>query len=142
MTKQSNPYKFTVKGVTFDFYDLSDAINFKQSAVEHAAKKLVALGERSGKKPYLQDLDEAIQSLYRAREQYIESLRSGTGTVGAGTSTEETPTQGALLLDYEGGGDSTLEVPDPEASEGTGSNDESLERALEAIARWKKTLQS
>lgn len=142
MTKQSNPYKFTVKGVTFDFYDLSDAINFKQSAVEHAVKKLVALGERSGKKPYLQDLDEAIQSLYRAREQYIESLRSGTGQLGTGTSTEETPTQGAFLLDYEGGGDSTLETPYPEASEGTGSNDESIERALEAIARWKKTLQS
>ncbi len=138
----TNPYKFTVKGVTFDFYDLSDAINFRQSAVEHAVKKLVALGERSGKKPYLQDLDEAIQSLYRAREQYIESLRSGTGQLGKGTSTKETPTQGAFILGNEGGGDSALETPDPDASEGTGSNDESLEQALAAITRWKKTLQS
>lgn len=74
----SNPYKFTVKGVTFDFYDLSDAINFKQSAVEHAVKKLVALGERSGRKSYGQDLQEAITSLLRAQEQY-ESLRQRAG---------------------------------------------------------------
>lgn len=75
----SNPYKFTVKGVTFDFYDLSDAINFQQSAVEHAVKKLVALGERSGKKTYGQDLHEAIMSLLRAQEQYNESLRCTEG---------------------------------------------------------------
>lgn len=70
-----NPYKFTVKGTTFDFYDLSDAINFDQSAVEHAVKKLVALGKRSGNKTYLQDLHEAIQSLMRAKEQYEDALR-------------------------------------------------------------------
>lgn len=76
---QSNPYKFTVKGVTFDFYDLSDAIQFEQSAVEHAVKKLVALGKRSGNKSYSQDLHEAIMSLSRAQEQYNESLRRAAG---------------------------------------------------------------
>lgn len=75
----SNPYKFTVKGVTFDFYDLSDAIQFEQSAVEHAVKKLVALGKRSGNKSYSQDLHEAIMSLYRAQEQHNESLRRAAG---------------------------------------------------------------
>lgn len=76
----NNPYKFTVKGVTFDFYDLSDAIQFEQSAVEHAVKKLVALGKRSGNKSYSQDLHEAIMSLSRAQEQYNESLRRTTRT--------------------------------------------------------------
>lgn len=74
-----NPYKFTVKGVTFDFYDLSDSIQFEQSAVEHAVKKLVALGKRSGNKSYSQDLHEAIMSLLRAQEQYHESLRRAAG---------------------------------------------------------------
>lgn len=73
-----NPYKFTVKGVTFDFYDLSDAIQFEQAAVEHAVKKLIALGKRSGNKSYSQDLHEAIMSLGRAQEQYNESLRRAT----------------------------------------------------------------
>lgn len=76
-----NPYQFTVKGTTFDFYDLSDVIQFEQSAVEHAVKKLVALGKRSGNKSYGQDLHEAIMSLMRAQEQYNESLRR---TAGAG----------------------------------------------------------
>lgn len=76
----SNPYQFTVKGVTFDFYDLSDAIGFEQSAVEHAVKKLVALGKRSGNKSYDQDLHEAIMSLLRAQEQYYDgALRRATG---------------------------------------------------------------
>lgn len=68
-TPNQNPYKFTIKGVTFDFYDLSDFIQFEQSAVEHAVKKLVALGKRSGNKSYEQDLHEAIMSLLRAQEQ-------------------------------------------------------------------------
>lgn len=76
----SNPYKFTVKGVTFDFYDLSDAIQFEQAAVEHAVKKLVALGKRSGNKSYSQDLHEAIMSLYRAQEQHNESLLRTAGS--------------------------------------------------------------
>lgn len=75
----TNPYKFTIKGTTFDFYDLSDAIQFEQSAVEHAVKKLVALGKRSGNKSYGQDLHEAIMSLSRAQEQYNESLRQAAG---------------------------------------------------------------
>lgn len=79
----SNPYKFTVKGVTFDFYDLSDAIQFEQSAVEHAVKKLVALGKRSGNKSYSQDLHEAIMSLMRAQEQHNESLRRTAGSARA-----------------------------------------------------------
>lgn len=76
----SNPYKFTVKGVTFDFYDLSDAIQFEQAAVEHAVKKLVALGKRSGNKSYGQDLHEAIMSLLRAQEQHNESLLRTAGS--------------------------------------------------------------
>lgn len=81
----SNPYEFTVKGVTFDFYDFSDSIQFEQSAVEHAVKKLVALGKRSGNKSYSQDLHEAIMSLIRAQEQYNESLRFLSGST-RGTS--------------------------------------------------------
>lgn len=90
MSSEENPYKFTVKGTTFDFYDLSDAIQFQQSAVEHAVKKLVALGIRSGKKSYDQDLHEAIMSLLRAQQQRQENdneslqrfLRAGSDTQG------------------------------------------------------------
>lgn len=78
---QNNPYQFTVKGVTFDFYDLSDAIQFEQAAVEHAVKKLVALGKRSGNKSYDLDLHEAIMSLLRAQEQqYDGALRRSAGS--------------------------------------------------------------
>lgn len=84
-----NPYKFSIKGVEFDFYDLSDSIGFEQSAVEHACKKLVALGKRSGNKSYQQDLHEAIMSLMRAQEQlqYV-SLR---GTEGASRENPKSP---------------------------------------------------
>ena len=80
MKTQSNPYKLTIKGTTFDYYDLADAIQFEQSAVAHAFKKLMALGKRSGGKSYSQDLHEAIMSLYRAQEQHNESLLRTAGS--------------------------------------------------------------
>lgn len=129
----SNPYKFTVKGVTFDFYDLSDAIGFRQSAVEHAVKKLVALGERSGKKSYSQDLHEAIMSLLRAQEQYNESLRCGEGVMGIGNSTEEAkPT----AQESSSSGDSGFANCYIDSCSGITADDESVEQAVRSLRQW------
>lgn len=143
-----NPYKFTVKGVTFDFYDLSDAISFKQAAVEHAVKKLVALGSRSGNKSYSQDLHEAIMSLLRAQEQYNESLRSTEGAVRERTG-EEAPQIIAPLYNYDPrptvckSGDAvrsseTKEKDYYSCSRG-GSPDDGIEEAFRALEAWAET---
>ena len=137
-----NPYKFTVKGVTFDFYDFSDAVGFSQSAVEHAVKKLVALGGRSGNKSYGQDLHEAIMSLLRAQEQHNESLRSTAG----GTSIQLTlPVIAPLPLAY----GSRNSSPDRETKEQDyyhslrgGSPDDGVEEALRALEAWARTYES
>lgn len=129
----SNPYQFTVKGVTFDFYDFSDAVRFRQSAVEHAVKKLVALGERSGKKSYGQDLHEAIMSLLRAQEQYNESLRYGEGVMGIGTIKEE-----AEQASTEGNPSGDPESKDCyiDSCSGITADDESIEQAVRSLRRW------
>lgn len=147
-----NPYKFTVKGVTFDFYDLSDAIGFRQSAVEHAVKKLVALGSRSGNKSYSQDLHEAIMSLLRAQEQYNESLRPAEGTVREGTGKKVSSSDLLLVptrYNYDlrpavcKSGDAvrsseTKEKDYYSCSRG-GSPDDGIEEAFRALEAWAET---
>lgn len=130
----NNPYKFTVKGVTFDFYDLSDSIQFEQAAVEHAVKKLVALGKRSGNKSYSQDLHEAIMSLLRAQEQNNESLRRAAG---AGLPPKAPATIDPALTyqkpTYTGTG-----TPPPlgyPTSSGTPNNPNDIEQAVQFIWR-------
>lgn len=134
-----NPYKFTVKGVTFDFYDFSDAVGFSQSAVEHAVKKLVALGGRSGNKSYGQDLHEAIMSLLRAQEQHNESLRSAEG----GASIQLTLPIIAPLHTTAGAGagcqDRATKEQDYYHSLRGGSPDDGVEEALRALEAWART---
>lgn len=135
------PYRHTIKGVTFDYYDLADAIDFEQEAVAHAFKKLMALGKRSGNKSYGQDLHEAIMSLFRAQEQYNESLRSTAG---------RTPSQVTLPIiaplpaicsnnpskRYD---DQSTRAKDYFANERGGSPDDGVEEALLALEAWAKT---
>jgi hypothetical protein len=50
-----------------DVYDVLKAFNVTNPATQHAIKKLLASGQR-GYKDTQQDLDEAIQSIQRAKE--------------------------------------------------------------------------
>lgn len=72
------PSRYHVKnpgGEWLDFYDIWGGIRIGKpyqigdSAIEHAAKKLYAAGERSGGKSRLDDIKEARWSLDRAIEQ-------------------------------------------------------------------------
>jgi hypothetical protein len=53
--------------VTIDVYDVLQAFNVTNPATAHAIKKLLVAGGR-GYKDVQQDLDEAIQSIQRAKE--------------------------------------------------------------------------
>lgn len=125
------PYRLTIKGVTFDYYDLADAIGFEQEAVAHAFKKLMALGKRSGNKSYGQDLHEAVMSLMRAQEQNNESLRRTEGT------TRETTVQVTAPM-YQGRQTSNPDVREKDyyLSIRGGSPDDGVEEALRALEAW------
>lgn len=51
---------------TFDVYDVINAFNVTCPMRQHAIKKLLAAGERSGGKSELQDLKEALWSVQEA----------------------------------------------------------------------------
>lgn len=53
--------------IAIDVYDVLDAFKVDNPAVQHAIKKMLCAGQR-GYKDYEQDLDEAIQSLERAKD--------------------------------------------------------------------------
>jgi hypothetical protein len=53
--------------IVIDVYDVLKAFNVTNPATQHAIKKLLASGQR-GYKDTQQDLDEAIQSIQRAKE--------------------------------------------------------------------------
>jgi hypothetical protein len=57
----------TLDGLKVDVYDVLNAFNITCPATAHAIKKLLAAGER-GHKDKQTDLDEAIQSIQRAKE--------------------------------------------------------------------------
>jgi hypothetical protein len=57
----------TIDGLKIDVYDVLKAFNVTNPATQHAIKKLLASGQR-GYKDTQQDLDEAIQSIQRAKE--------------------------------------------------------------------------
>jgi hypothetical protein len=53
-------------GTTLDVYDVLDAFKVDNPAVQHALKKMLCAGSR-GHKDYMQDIQEAIDSLERAK---------------------------------------------------------------------------
>ena len=67
-------YHVYVRGMEIDFYDFWDAFHVGRgheigdSAIQHAVKKLIMPGLRHSK-DRMQDIDEAISSLYRAKQQ-------------------------------------------------------------------------
>jgi hypothetical protein len=54
-------------GVTVDVYDVLDAYGVENPAVAHAVKKMLMAGQR-GYKDFQQDIQEAIDSLERAKD--------------------------------------------------------------------------
>jgi len=65
-------YHKTIKGVTFDVYDVLRAFEVTSPAIQHAVKKLLMPGVR-GHKDQLQDVQEAAQSIQREIE-YLTSI--------------------------------------------------------------------
>jgi len=53
--------------VTVDVYRVLDSFNVTDPAIQHALKKMLCTGLR-GHKDYLTDLDDAIESLQKAKE--------------------------------------------------------------------------
>lgn len=65
---EKNKYHREIKShVWVDVYDVLEAFEVRNSAVQHALKKLLAPGQR-GTKSTVQDLEEAILSINRAIE--------------------------------------------------------------------------
>ena len=69
LKKNKSKYKKKFKGGEFeaDVYDVLDAFETNNSAIDHAIKKLLAAGSR-GVKDKVQDYKEAVQSIERAIE--------------------------------------------------------------------------
>jgi hypothetical protein len=63
----TNKYKKSFKGVDIDVYDVLVAFEVQNPAIQHAVKKMLCAGQR-GYKTQEQDINEAIQSLERAKE--------------------------------------------------------------------------
>ena len=67
VSDDSNKYKVKLRNeVALDVYDVLDAFDVQNPAIQHAIKKLLCTGNR-GYKDFSQDLEEAIQSLERAK---------------------------------------------------------------------------
>ena len=63
-----NKYQKTTRsGAKIDVYDVLDAYKVENPAIAHAIKKMLCAGQR-GYKDYQQDIEEAIQSLKRAKD--------------------------------------------------------------------------
>jgi hypothetical protein len=63
----TNKYSRVLRGgATLDVYDVLDAFKVDNPAVQHALKKMLCAGSR-GHKDYMQDIQEAIDSLERAK---------------------------------------------------------------------------
>ncbi len=63
-------YRWTFKGVTFDFYRLCEIIGVKRGPAQHALKKIIRAGLSI--KPIEQEIDEAIDALLRWKEMIQE----------------------------------------------------------------------
>ncbi len=63
-------YKWSFRGVSFDFYRLCEILGITSHPQAHALKKVIRAGRSV--KPLTQDIDEAIDSLRRWREMVAE----------------------------------------------------------------------
>ena len=65
-------YRWTYKGVTFDWYRLTEILGLKSQPQIHAIKKLIRAGQSI--KSTTQDIDEAIDALNRWQEMIKEEV--------------------------------------------------------------------
>lgn len=63
-------YRWSYRGVEFDFYRLCEILGITSHAQAHALKKVIRAGR--GEKPLEQDIDEAIDALRRWKEMVGE----------------------------------------------------------------------
>lgn len=75
MTESPTPsrYRWSYRGVTFDFYRLCEIVGINGGPREHAVKKIIRAG-KSGKS-VLQDAEEARQCI----DRWIEMLKEDAG---------------------------------------------------------------
>jgi len=70
--KKSNKYMRKIKGVELDVYDVIQAWDVRNPALQHLIKKALQAGNR-GHKTLDQDLDDIIASAHRAKELELEN---------------------------------------------------------------------
>lgn len=63
-------YKWSFRGIHFDFYRLCEIIGLTSAPAQHAMKKIIRAGKSI--KPIEQEIDEAIASLLRWKEMLAE----------------------------------------------------------------------
>lgn len=71
--KRPSKYHRRIRDEWVDVYDILAAYNTGSAAIDHAIKKLLVPGGRSGGKSRVQDIEEAIWSLQRALEKEREN---------------------------------------------------------------------
>lgn len=67
-------YRWTWRGITFDFYRLCLILGISHPAQQHALKKLIRAGQSI--KSFDQDIDEAIDCMLRWKEMRSEDRRT------------------------------------------------------------------
>lgn len=67
-------YRWSFRGLTFDFYRLCEILGISHHAQAHALKKVIRAGR--GGKPLGQDIDEAVDALKRWKEMAQEDIGS------------------------------------------------------------------
>lgn len=65
MSRRKSKYDKVIRGQVIDVYDVINAYEITNPALQHAVKKALMPGQRGGKS-VVQDLEEAIHSLQRA----------------------------------------------------------------------------
>lgn len=67
-------YRWTWRGITFDFYRLCEILGIKHHAQAHALKKLIRAGRSV--KSIEQDIDETVDALLRWKEMLAEDRQN------------------------------------------------------------------
>lgn len=79
-------YRWSYKGVTFDFYRLCEILGITHHAQAHALKKVIRAGRSI--KPVTQDIDETIAALQRWKEMIGEDILSSSNSMAEAMATQ------------------------------------------------------
>lgn len=66
-------YRWSFRGVVFDFYRLCEILGINHHAQAHALKKIIRAGR--GGKPLAQDIQESIDAMQRWKEMVEEDAK-------------------------------------------------------------------